>query len=338
MKYVSIVCFLFWASNIIAQQANQKPYAVKYYPIAEVKDLEVHTSGGSITVENTGDTQARVEVYITTSQGGQNSSEIAERLENYTLKYVHINNKLVCEAKANTKTQNWRNGLNISYKIYTAQNLNTKLHTSGGSIGLSQLSGNLQFSTSGGSLILKNLDGDIKGSTSGGSITLSDCHEVISLSTSGGAITAKNSTGHLNLSTSGGGISLSNLKGNITASTSGGSINAKAVNGKLNLSTSGGSLDLNEISGNLTGHTSGGSINAQIIALDNQLELGTSGGSININMPLNTGMHLNIAANRISAPSLQNFEGQQSKSKIYGTVNGGGAKVRLSASSHININ
>ena len=327
--------------GLLAQREGQKPYMVKTFKAADIKNIEANTSGGSIWVQSTSAAETTVEVYVNLNNGkSTDTEEIERRLDNYVFKFSQVNDKLVCEAKPKSPNGfNWNKSLSIGFKIYSPKNINSKLHTSGGSITLRDLAGNLKFSTSGGSLSLAGLSGDIVGSTSGGSINVSDSRENIALSTSGGSITARNNSGTIKLSTSGGSIDLQNLRGDISASTSGGSVKVKAVNGSLHASTSGGSISLDEVSGNIKAGTSGGGINANVIAVDDYLELSTSSGSINVDMPLNTGLNMDVSANKINHPRLNNFDGDMSKSYMRGRLNGGGAKVRLHASSgSVNIN
>jgi hypothetical protein len=207
---------------------------VKTFNASDIKNLEVRTSGDAIHVERSNDSKAIVEVFIKGNNGKNDisKSEIEDKLKDYTLSVEKKGNTLMCFAKSN-KDNNWKNGLNITFKVHTLRNINTDLLTSGGSIKMANLHGNLDFKSSGGSLNLTNLSGEIHGRTSGGSITGHNMQDLVDLSTSGGSITVENTEGEIKLRTSGGGIKLADMRGNIDAHTSGGSMKANNIEGEI---------------------------------------------------------------------------------------------------------
>ncbi len=299
----------------------------------------MRTSGGAINVEGSTDSKAVVQVFISGNGGKNNLSklEIEDRLKNYTLSIEKNGNTLVCLAKSN-KDNNWKNGLNITFKVHSPSNIKTDLLTSGGSIKLANLHGDLDFKTSGGSLNLTNLSGEIHGRTSGGSITGHNMEDLVDLSTSGGSITVENAEGEIKLRTSGGGIKLADMRGNIDAHTSGGSIKASNIEGEIITGTSGGSIRLEGITASVKASTSGGSISADILEVRDFLVLHTSAGGINVNMPMDKGMNLDVKGAQVTM-AYKNFDGNFDKNHVHGTINGGGANVEISTSSgHVNIN
>ncbi len=322
----------------LGSYAQKEPYMVKTFNAAAIKNLEVKTSGGGITVEGSTDGKAIVEVYIKGNNGSGNLSnaEIEERLQDYTLNISKEGESLVCFAKSNKS--NWKKGLSITFKIKSPRNVDTDLLTSGGGIRLANLHGNLDFSTSGGGLELSNLSGDIHGRTSGGGITARNIEDFVDLSTSGGGINVSNSEGEIKLHTSGGSIHLDNMAGSIDAHTSGGGIKASDIEGELIAGTSGGSIRLERIAASQKASTSGGGIDADILEVGEFLVLHTSAGSIDVNLPMDKGMDVNIRGNRVTM-AYKNFDGRFDKNHVQGTINGGGANVDISASSgHVNIN
>jgi Putative adhesin len=331
-----IICILFITKISFAQNKNEKPFLEKSFLASDIKNLEIKTSGGGITVEGTDNKNAKVEVYIRSSNwNGTNidREEIESRLNDYILTVGLIGNKLECISKNKSNNMNWKKGLSITFKVFVPKNIDTQLNTSGGGISLNDLKGDLNFSTSGGGLNIRNLSGNVKGRTSGGGISMTDCHDNVNLTTSGGGITAKYSNGNIYLRTSGGGLTLENLKGKIDASTSGGGINAKTISGTLITSTSGGSISLDDVGGNIKASTSGGGIHANISTIGEYLSLDASSGNIKVDMPLSKGMDLDIRGQRVTHASLNNFDGEVDKDQITGKLNGGGAKVRIHAGS-----
>jgi len=314
-------------------QSDKTPFMTKSLSNESIKDVEVETSGGSIAVSGV-TANARVEVYITSNNNKQlTKEEIQQRLdEKYNLNISVANNKVTATARLNDKMTDWKKALNISFKIFVPRNVSTDLSTSGGSISLTNLSGNLKFSTSGGSLDLDNVGGNVDGRTSGGSINLENSKDEIELSTSGGSIDAKNCDGKLRLTTSGGSLDLQDLKGDIRATTSGGSIHGSDVEGELITHTSGGSIHLSDLSCSLETSTSGGNIDVSIKQLGKYIKISNSAGNVDVTLP-NKGLDLDLSASKIKTGQLTNFSGKVDEEEINGKLNGGGVPVRIDAGS-----
>lgn len=315
-------------------QTGEEPYMTKSFPKESIDNVEVKTSGGSISVEGVNASEARVEVFVHPNNSSDNFSkeEIKGVLEeNYDLSVSVSNNKVTAVAKTKERNMNWKKSLSISFKVFAPKKISSKLETSGGSISLKNLSGSQDFTTSGGSLHVDNLSGEVKGRTSGGSIHLANSKDDINLATSGGSILAENSSGNLRLSTSGGSINLSGLKGDIEANTSGGSINGNNISGELSTSTSGGSVRLSDLTCSLEASTSSGSMDVSMTALGKYIKLSNSGGNIDLAIPGNKGVNLKLSGRRVSTPALTNFNGSVDNNEVEGKMNGGGIAVTATA-------
>ena len=314
-------------------QSDKTPFMTKSLSSESIKDVEVETSGGSIAVSGV-TANARIEVYITGNNNKEiTKEEIQKRLdEKYTLNISVANNKVTATARLKEKMTDWKKALNISFKVFVPRNVSTDLSTSGGSISLTNLSGNLKFSTSGGSLDLDNVGGNVNGRTSGGSINLENSKDDIELATSGGSIDAKNCDGKLRLTTSGGSLDLKDLKGDIRATTSGGSIHGSDVEGELITHTSGGSIHLSDLSCSLETSTSGGNIDVSIKQLGKYIKISNSAGNVDVTLP-NKGLDLDLSASKIKTGQLNNFSGKVDEEEINGKLNGGGVPVRIDAGS-----
>ncbi len=139
----------------------------------------------------------------------------------------------------------------------------------------------------------------------------------LDLRTSGGSIEIQDVGGEARVRTSGGSIRGVDVEGDIDADTSGGSINLKGMAGAVKASTSGGNVTVhfalgNSLGGSLT--TSGGRVTVYldpVAALD--IEASTSGGGVRVDLPVSV-------------------QGEISRSKVRGTLNGGGALLRLHTS------
>ena len=320
--------------SLIAQ--NKEPYMTKSLSKESVKSTEVQTSGGSISVAGVNSAaETKVEVYISSNNGKNEISkeEIAKRLEQYDLNVTVSNSKLTAIAKPKQRNMDWKKGLSISFKVFVLKNVSTDLSTSGGSISLTNLTGDQKFSTSGGSLNIDNVGGNIDGRTSGGSINVENSRDDIELTTSGGSIKASNCTGKLRLTTSGGSLDLKDLKGEIKASTSGGSVNGRNISGELITHTSGGGIHLYELACSVEASNSGGGIDIEIKELGKYVKISNSGGSIDLQLPKNKGVDLDLSGARIKTDQLGNFDGKIEDDSLLGKLNGGGVPVRVRSSS-----
>jgi hypothetical protein len=329
--------FLFFTGLVsIAQAQTKDPYLVKSLSSEAVKAVDVQTSGGSISVTGAEASQARVEVFVTGNNGKNDLSkeEIKQRLDElYTLDIAVSGGKLTAIAKSKERIKDWKRALNISFKVYVQKNVSTDLNTSGGSISISNISGDQKFATSGGSLHVENVSGKVNGRTSGGSIHLENAKDDIDLRTSGGSINALNCDGKLNLATLGGSLQLKGLKGMITAVTSGGSVDGKDISGELEASTSGGSINLKDLACSLETSTSGGNISVSMKELGKYLRINNSAGNVDLELPKGKGLDLDISGSRIRTDKLENFNGKLGDDEIEGKLNGGGVLVKVRAGS-----
>ncbi len=127
--------------------------------------------------------------------------------------------------------------------------------------------------------------------TSGGSVELTNTTGAANLRSSGGSILAKNVNGNVEARTSGGGIHADNIRGDIDAATSGGSVRLLNIDGRIRGKTSGGSVECSLVGVNrgISATTSGGSIRLTVPrATTGNLDATTSGGSIDSDLPVTT--------------------------------------------------
>ncbi|HCF78420.1 MAG TPA: hypothetical protein DER52_01875, partial [Glaciecola sp.] len=97
--------------------------------------------------------------------------------------------------------------------------------------------------------------------------------------------------------------------------------------------TSGGSIEVGEVLGELSARTSGGSIKATFAQqINRNAELKTSGGSIEATLPpqIQVNLKASTSGGRVSSDFLVN--GEISKRKVEGEINGGGPKLILHTS------
>ncbi|MDQ3846574.1 MAG: DUF4097 domain-containing protein [Bacteroidota bacterium] len=338
MKHTLLLLLLGCYTVLVQAQdkSGKEPYMTKPLSNDAIKNVEVQTSGGGISVAGVSASSARIEVYIQSNRGNENLSkeEIQRRLDaDYNLDISMASNKLTAIAKPKEKNMDWKKALNISFKVFVPQAVSTNLSTSGGSISLENLSGSQDFSTSGGSLNIANVTGKVKGRTSGGNIQVSDSKDDIDLNTSGGSIDASNCIGNIKLHTSGGSLQIAGLKGKVEAQTSGGSVGGRNIEGELAAHTSGGNVKLSDLSCSLETSTSGGHIDVAIKDLGKYVTISNSGGNIDLQLPRSKGVDLKLHGGKIKTDTLNNFSGSVDEDEIEGKLNGGGMPVTVRAGS-----
>jgi len=341
MKGILTLLFAAGLSVAASAQDNDKtPYLTKSLANDAINNVVVNTSAGGIFVTGQSGESPRIEVYVRDNHGHQLSHDEAQkRLEkNFDLDITVNGHELDATVKSKHEMMDWNNnGLSISFKIYVPQQVSTQLHTSGGGIDLSFLSGNEDFSTSGGGLQINHLSGKVHGKTSGGGIEVSNSSDDIDLKTSGGGIQARDCSGTINLGTSGGGLDLEGLKGTINAHTSGGGIRGRNIEGELITSTSGGGIDLKEMNCSLDAHTSAGSLDVQMAHVGKYVKVGSSAGNVRLELPSQQGFDLNLSAERITDHIINGFKGDWSQKSVNGSINGGGIPVEAHANDNIDV-
>lgn len=334
--------FFFLALLVISAQAQfnaeKTPMITKSLSADNIKSILAETSGGSISVTGVNASEAKIEVYVVPNNYRKNDlseSQIRERMaSDYKLTVEAGNNKLTAIAQPKDKKMDWKKALSFSFKIFVPKDVSTDLSTSGGSISLKNLSGELKFRTSGGSLNVEDVAGKVDGKTSGGSIHLENSKaSEVELATSGGSIDARNSEGKMRLTTSGGSLNLRDLKGDIKATTSGGSIDGRMVSGELVTHTSGGSVHLEDMYCSLEASTSGGNIDVSIKEIGKYVRISNSSGSIDLEIPKGKGVDLDLSADKIKTDRMENFTGKMEDDRVEGKLNGGGSQVKVDAGS-----
>jgi DUF4097 and DUF4098 domain-containing protein YvlB len=194
----------------------------------------------------------------------------------------------------------------------------------------------IDLKTRGGGIQITDLNGKMDAETHGGSIELTRTQGQIYVQTSGGRITANEVQGNLNLRTSGGSIQVRSGEGILEGRTSGGAIDVEKFAGSVDVRTSGGSIRLDSLtSSQVRATTSGGSIRGDFLELPTDgTDLRTAGGSIRLKLPSSAAFELDATTSGGSCstefPII--IHGKPSKSKLSGSVQGGGPSVVLKTS------
>ncbi len=273
------------ASFIFAEIEEKK---TKTFDVKNGGKLVMAVEGGSINIIAKSGSKMIVEVIKIAKTS---SKEKAKKLfDTYKLEFnkkgndVHIDGEFVRKIKRLFRNNN---KFYLKFIITLPSKYDLDLRTSGGSISVSDLEGDIKAKTSGGSLKFNSVIGNVNAKTSGGSIRIGKVK------------------GEVKVHTSGGGIYVEEVMGTIIAGTSGGSIKAyisKQPAADCSLKTSGGSISVSlagELKLNLYARTSGGGISTDFPIIVKgklsknklktvingggpELTLKTSGGSIRI--------------------------------------------------------
>ena len=220
--------------------------------------LTIKTDVGSIKIETHDEATIELRVKIENREGDKFS---------YRHELSNGNLTIIGEIE---KNNNWVRNLKVEFNLLIPENYNVELQTSGGSLSIEDLVGELNARTSGGSINVGNITGNVELHTSGGSINTDTVTGNLNAHTSGGSIKVtidKQLTEDAKLTTSGGSITAyltSDIQLDINASTSGGRVKSDfdidgrvkkmsvkgSINGggpKLTLKTSGGSIKIKEM-------------------------------------------------------------------------------------------
>src|ERR1700754_415632 len=114
MKKTLLLLVLLAPALLIMAQDKKHLYMTKTLTSEAIKNIEMQTSGGSLSVEAVAGSEARLEVYINGNNGGDLSNdEIKQRLdEKYDLTITTSNSKLTAIAKTKVKITDWKRALN----------------------------------------------------------------------------------------------------------------------------------------------------------------------------------------------------------------------------------
>lgn len=265
---------------------------------ADIGSIEIKTAGGN-----------EVDVKIDFDRRRGSSSQLRDIMRDIDVNFHHSGKDVRVDLEYDRDFSSFWNSvgkyLKVKFMVTVPREYNVDLHTSGGSISVDDLNGEVKSRTSGGSLYFGSIAGPVYGKTSGGSITLRGCKEQVKVTTSGGSIDIGEVSGNVSAHTSGGSIKIDQVMGIIDARTSGGSVTAyisKQPEGNCSLKTSGGTVTAylaRDVKVTVNASTSGGkvhtdfpvmvrgtlnkrSLNAEINGGGPELYLRTSGGNIYI--------------------------------------------------------
>ena len=289
------------------------------FEVGEDGTLRVDTELGSIEVN--GKKGKTVDIEITQVVKVRSEEDAKEILDAFDIKISQDGKDIVVIAKFEDAAwdllKRTRRKLKVHFVITVPAKYNVDLKTSGGSISVDDLKGQVNSETSGGSLKFGSILGPVNGRTSGGSIRLNSC------------------SGDVNVSTSGGGIDIGEVGGKVNARTSGGSIKIKKASGTVLARSSGGSISVEEVMGAIEAETAGGSITARISRQpEGASRLETSGGSVTVYLTedIRADVNARTSGGRVSTELPVTIQGKFKKEELRAKINGGGPELFLRTS------
>jgi len=249
---VLIYLVLFYSTALFAETFKDT-FAVK-----QGGKLTIQTDAGSIRINTHNQPNIELTVKVESRDGDKFG---------YKHELTDGNLTIIGETERNN---GWVRNLRVEFDLLIPKDYDVELNTSGGSLSIDDLTGELNARTSGGAISVGNITGDVILHTSGGSINTDTVTGNLNAHTSGGSINVtvdKQFSQDAKLTTSGGSITaylMANIQADIYASTSGGRVKSDfeidgkvkkmSVKGKINgggpkltLKTSGGSIKIKQI-------------------------------------------------------------------------------------------
>ena len=175
---------------------------------------------------------------------------------------------------------------------------------------------------------------DARIDSAGGSVEVADLQGDLEIETAGGSIRVGAIDGTVDLESAGGSIEVRAVSGDATLESSGGSIRIDRADAAVVATTAGGSISVEEIAGPLRASTSGGGVRASLTETPgSDSELTTAGGSIEVALAGNVGVDIDARASGGSVRSSVDVDVvEKSKSRLVGSVGGGGPRMVLRSS------
>jgi hypothetical protein len=309
------LCTLLLLTTYLSAFAETEERVSKRFAVQPEGTLTVDIDFGAIDVSTNASNEVIVDVLrkVTRETKAEEEAYLKERPVTFSQEANNIKIQSLAKRTIALSTHG-RQRTEGKFTITVPAHFNAQLKTAGGTIAVSDVTGELNARTSGGGLNFTHLHGPVDGRTAGGSIRVLDCH------------------GDLKIKTSGGGIDMSGGSGSLNGDTSGGSITLKSFSGPVVVRSSGGGIEVDNVTGKVDGSTGGGSISARFASpLADDIKLKTSGGSVTVRLPASSAFDLDASTSggNVSSELPVSTTGKATRGKLRGPVNGGGKPLIL---------
>lgn len=280
----------------------------KTFSVRSGGELVVDAEGASISVAG-----GAKEVRVRIERGNDSRAEIEDDYDVDLQQSGDRVSVVIEKRRGGLLSWGWRHGLSVTVDVPTAFDVS--------------------LSTSGGSVEVGDLEGEVTARTSGGSVRVGDVRGPVAVRTSGGSIRVDGAVGDVLASTSGGSIVVGDVDGDVEVKTSGGSIDIERARGQVAARTSGGSIGLRDIAGAVEAHTSGGSVRAYISRQpEGPSSLTTSGGRVEVTLADTVAVDLDAHASGRVRSEVEVASSYRSQRRLSGKINGGGPELYLKSS------
>lgn len=298
------------ATSGLIGAAAQAEEIVREFDVTPGGRLEIDIEAGGIDVQVGDDDKVRIVARIRGSD--------ADRFE---LDFRQEGADVRVRGRLRGKMGRYRNGnLSIDVRAEVPERFDLELETSGGSIEVGDVGGEVDADTAGGSILIGRVKGPVRADTAGGAI------EVMA------------SAGEVDADTAGGSIHLGDIDGRIKADTSGGSIRVERALGNARLSTAGGGITVKAAHAAVHADTVGGGIKVDFLAQpEDRSRLSTTGGSITVGIADAVGFDLRGRSGSRIRSDFPIQGDDDDRRRLDGPVNGGGPRLDLSSSGRIRI-
>jgi DUF4097 and DUF4098 domain-containing protein YvlB len=284
MKSASILLLLIGS---LAAYGETEEHLDKQFTVKPGGKLIVDVDFGSIDVTTSPASTVKIEVFRKVKRGGKADEEAF--LRDRPVTFSQDGDTITVQAHAKSKESSWRGSQSTEgkYTISVPAEFNAQVKTSGGSVTVTDLKGDVKAKTSGGNLKLTRVRGPLDGNTSGGNVRVTDCQGPLSVHTSGGNIDVENAVGKVEATTSGGHVAArlaSAVSDDVILKTSGGNVTLRVPEKSafdLDASTSGGSVN-SDLPVTTTGKAKRTQLKGPVNGGGKEVVLRTSGGNIQV--------------------------------------------------------
>ena len=288
--------------------------------------LTVDAEGGDVTVTGADTKQVGVHVSATGSES---------LLEGLTISAEPTADGVAVIVKRSPKQ--WFGGSfgnsDIRVNVTVPRRYSADIRSSGGDLTVVKLQGDALGRTSGGDVDVTDVEGTVRMHTSGGDMQIESVRGPVEAKTSGGDIRAHSVRGDLDANTSGGTVRAEAIDGSVKLRSSGGDIVADGIVGTTFARTTGGNVRLAKIDGAVEASTSGGRIGVELVGANRGIDVATSGSDIVLQLPSAVTATVDASAGSGKVRSDLPIAGQLAgKSRVQGTINGGGESIRARTS------
>ncbi len=159
-------------------------YLTKSFKDSPFKKINAETTHGNIFVSVVPATEAKIEVYVRSSNSDVflSKEEIQKKLDEYYSIDISVSGDMLSAIVRRTKDFiNGQTSLNVSLVIYAAKNTASQLKTSHGNVDITGMEASEDITTSHGNIHTENVSGKLTAQTSHGNISVSGAKDDIDL-------------------------------------------------------------------------------------------------------------------------------------------------------------